>query len=290
VTRTTTRSDSVSSTGSTSSTKRTRVVDEEEDIVLPKKLKAKSINVEMSIEEKIDLILNKVMSWEPIINQIPGMLNNLQSMSDNVQQLDTRVTTLETTQTAANDDIESIKSDLESARGEVNALKQNAICNDLVFYGLPPEVNSTNQFEVLQEIGEKLNVPMEKENFKKVFIRNNKTNTEKLIIATFTDNNHKERVKKQFKQRVEPIIVEDVVDIPEMSPFCGRQVYIVVKDQLTPENAKLLKEARKYKGTLFKHVWPSDGRILMKVSDDSRAHEVRTIADINKEVSRVQNT
>jgi Baculovirus FP protein len=244
---------------------------------------------EMSSDEKIDMILKKLVSMEPLLNQIPGMIQNIQSMDANLQHLNTRVASVETNQAASHDDIEEIKVELDSARGEVNALRQKSICNELVFYGLPPQVNNTNQLEVLKEIGEQLNEPLDMEHLQKVFTRKNKNNTESMIIATFKDNNQKERIKREFKQRVEPIIVEDVVDVDEVSHWRGRNIYVVLKDQLTPENRKLLKEAKKYKGSIFKHVWPCNGRILMRKEDDSIPIEVRTITDINKAVDKARN-
>lgn len=75
---------------------------------------------------------------------------------------------------------------------------------------------------------------------------------------------------RNFNKDPKQKILEEIVQLSKDSPTRGRQLFI--KNQMTQINAKINNEARKHKNKIFEYVWEKDGRTMIRVNADSKAH------------------
>jgi hypothetical protein len=288
--RVTTRSNSISSENSSCSSKRNHLEtspEAENSNKRPVKLRKPSSKKMATVVDKLDKILSTLTLWEPSIRKIETIHHQVREVSDSVIKLDERVSTLETDQ-SSKEDVKSIKIELDKSIAAINVLQQNSLSNDFVLYGLPPEVTNEEKFEILAKFTEELNEKIKETDLKQIYIRSNKNNTEKLICGSFYSSEQKERILKKFKTKIDPIVVEDIVDVAESSTWRGRE--IVLKNQLSAATRKLLSEARTLNQGCLKFIWESKGRVLVRKDENSTPIEIRSTVQLSEILARTKTT
>ena len=165
---------------------------------------------------------------------------------------------------------------------KINNLKQLAIQNDFIMYGLPPNIKTEDLQGNFDSIGAILN---ENLMVTKSFKINSKKKRETVVFGTFKDNYHK---KKIFALKKETLVtIEDIInEPPEMSSFMGKE--IVFKNRLTQLNQAILTEATKTKGEFFKYAWDIEGRIHLKKDENSKSIAITSLKHLQNIVEEAK--
>lgn len=128
---------------------------------------------------------------------------------------------------------------------------------------------------IMAKIATKLGTSLKKTDFKVLYIANHRNKTSSHITGTFyEERKHNEVFIKQKLLLAEknPILMEDVINLPQSSPLRGTQVRI--RTMLTQHTWKLLVYTRSLASNQFEFIWERDGKIMMRKNTASRPIEV----------------
>lgn len=238
----------------------------------------------------IDDVLRKLASWETSIKKIDKLdtiEQQLSSLQENVNALNERVSLVEYSQHNNNTEVQTLKADLNCAISELNELKQESLSNEFVIYGLPPQISNEHAKGVVQHFATATGVQISDNDIQFAFARHIKRKSESIIVGRFKQLAAKQAVMKSFAEK-KPIPVKSVInDLEETLKQIGKE--LVIRNQLTPFNRKIMSEAHKINNGTFRFIWDSNGRIMLKKTELDRAIHIRSMALVN-EMSLAQRT
>ena len=229
-----------------------------------------------AIMRKLNGLDSRFDNIETKIDDVKGLFN---SLSERTTLIYNRLSSLESTSYNA---FSSITHECTFMSAEINNLKQVAIQNDFIMYGLPPHVKTEDLRGIFDSIGAILG---ENLMVNKSFAINSKKKRETVVFGTFKDSHHK---KKIFALKKEvPVTIEDIINLPpEMSSFMGKE--IIFKNRLTQLNQAILTEATKTKGQLFKYAWDIEGRIHLKKDENSEPIAITSLEHLRNIVEEAK--
>lgn len=243
----------------------------------------------------------------------PQKMTTLESLAASIERLEQRLSkkidenaeNLETKFVAVETIVKEVKDGFVAMREEVfnmqikvnkqelliNQLEQDALSDSFNVFGLPALTgNKADPIPIIQKILSKIGVESSPEEFKTCFHIQHRSGKGSHISATCWD----ERKKREILQKArdfnkvpnQKILVEEIVQLPKDSPARGRQLFI--KNQMTEINAKINNEARKYRKKIFEYVWEKDGRTMIRVNADSKAHYIRSLQQLEHFVNEAK--
>lgn len=233
-------------------------------------------------------ILAKLNSWEQKIEKIDkldSIEQQLGSLHNNIEQLNDRMALIEHSQSTHTNEVAKIRTDLEQAKNEINLLKQEHLSEDFVIYGLPPDVKTEDSAMIIKNFCGAIETAIEDTDVKKSFTRLIKNKSESIIVGSFSRTEVKQKVMKAFREK-KPVPNEDVLDLPLTSPWRGKP--ITIRNQLTSHNRLLLTEAKKLNEGVFKYIWESNGKIMVRKDDGIRPFTVFSLAQFSEKLSEAR--
>lgn len=126
---------------------------------------------------------------------------------------------------------------------KVNEAQQEAVESDFFLDGLPPNIDSQDVPLVLAAFGTFIDQQLKSEDLcEPPRFFTNKERTSGAIIGTFKSLAQKSAIERAFESK-QPIPVEDVVELPELSTLRG--TLVIMRNSLTPEYQLILSEAHR---------------------------------------------
>ncbi len=211
--------------------------------------------------EKIDGVKEEIKS--EIKNEIDGVKKEIKLIDEKISK-----------------ELTGIKKSLSALEIRISDLEQSNNKSTLIMTGLPPVKNNTTLAHfniVLKKLGESA----VENDFKRLSIIPYKSGVGSFIIADFWEERKKVTIIKKFKALIKegkPLEVNKIFLVDNSALFNAKQIRI--KNLLTKYKADLLKQAQTFRDKPFKYVWENDGRILVKEKDDSKAIEIKSVAQL----------
>lgn len=238
--------------------------------------------------------MEMVTGWGPSIRKIDSIdarITSIESKVDAVStqmaQMETRITGLEQASGNTSEGVKVLRDELYALKAEVNKLEQHKLENEFLLHGLPPSVTSQDILTVLDSLGTKVDTPITVEDFReppRIFTNRNRSSS--TIIGTFISHEKKNKVMKGFKAK-RPIFCEDLVDLPATSTYRGKMV--TIRNSLTSTNRRILSEALRLKGDLFRFAWEVYGRVLLRRDENSRTIEISSVDQLHNVIEDARN-
>ena len=230
-----------------------------------------------AIMRKLSGLDNRFDQIETKIDDVKGLFNNLR---EKTVEIDNRLSSLEST---SNKTFSDINNDNHCMRAEMNQLRQITIQNDFIMYGLPPQVKNEDLPAIFDSIGAILGQNLM---VLKPFAINSRKKRETVVFGTFKDTQHKKEIFALKKQV--PVPIEDIISLStEFSSFKGKE--IVFKNRLTQVNQAILTEANKTKNGLFKYAWDVEGRVHLKMDDNSKPILITSLEHLRYIIGEAKN-
>lgn len=235
----------------------------------------------MTTDEKINFLVEKMISVEAkqdtastnintIINEIGLLKNDYKCVSEKVDNVESNMATL--------------KSENEYLKKSVNSLAQQSLSNEICIFNLPP-VNKDKVDDVILGICSATGFPMNiKNDIKTKYVVTQKNNKAHIVI-NFYDQRCKDGFMNSCKNK-KPLLFEDICKLKNDDLLNGTEIF--VKNKLSQFNREILKEARNHK-EIFKFVWESEGRILMRHDETSPIIHVQSVNDVLEAVKKPKN-
>jgi len=162
-----------------------------------------------------------------------------------------------------------LQNELSEIKNQLNKTEQRELNNNIIIQGIPYK-NEENIEGIVKKIGEKLQISLTSQNFSATRLGKiaNKATPIKVILTS-------SEVKKQvMKSKVKTRLNTEGLGFTEKNK-------IFINHDLTKKNMELFKAAQEFrKANDYKFLWISDGNILMKKIENSKAMLVQSINDL----------
>lgn len=227
------------------------------------------------LDKKLEKNFGDVMKMLKELNQTQL------SISSDLKEVKTHVEKLDTAVVKAQADIATLQNDNLILQSEVAQMEQSALKKSINFFGLPP-LKQEDAFAVVATFGLKIGVQMRRDDFKDIYVANHRNKTSSHIAGTVYDERKSSSLFlkiRELKRANKPVLVEDIVKLPENSTLRGTEVK--VKTRLTQYTRKLLALTRLHAAQHFQFIWEADGRILIKKDKDSKLIEIKNEQQLN---------
>lgn len=166
--------------------------------------------------------------------------------------------------------------DIITVKKEINELKQNNICDDIVITGIP-ESNNENLLETVNSLLVQYDIVVKSTDLKSIYrLKNMKCGVNSPILLVLKDEHMKSLIME--KQKINgPILLPFIESASLMNP---QKVFF--KHRLTTENLTLLRNVRRFcRENLYQFVWTTnDGKILIKKTTEDRPIKISSIKDL----------
>lgn len=173
--------------------------------------------------------------------------------------------------------IDEIYDEVHTTKQEINNIKQNNMCNDVVITGIPESVNE-NLLSVVNESLIQYHMSIKEADVKQIYrLKNKCSGINAPVLMVFRDEKIKSLIL-QNQKKLGPILLRSFVDkIPE-SDFRK----IIFKHRVTKENLQLLRETRKFGREMdYKYVWTyNNGNVFIKKTNDSCAISISSLKEL----------
>ena len=179
-------------------------------------------------------------------------------------------------------DVMNLKTTVATLTVENNQLQQKFLSNDVLFSGLPPlKKNETPKF--IDALATHLNVNINSDDIRDAFSIPSKDKKRSITIVKFFNHQKKSLVMECFRKK-SPVVLEDLMSLPENDKRRGSQIYI--GSNLTAENRNIMRAARAEQ--MFKFIWEREGRILIRPTEKANVIEVQSINQLNEIVQTLR--
>lgn len=222
-----------------------------------------------SLNSSAKEVQNKLADFESSMNfnssQLDQVLTGFAEMKTNFAKLQAKQEALEKENILLKKTIKEIKS-------EFQIMEQKSLAQNLEIAGLPDSVDTKL---IIPSLCAKTNIPLPDEN--SYSVKKQATGTQsrpKPILVSFKNRELRDTLLKKSKQLR-----------PKVSDFTGKtgdDGAVFVNEQLTPQLKQLFYNAKKIqKEKGFAFLWVTEGKILLKKTNESKAKRVYDIDDLN---------
>jgi hypothetical protein len=181
-----------------------------------------------------------------------------------------------------NQNAETFKKELSALEIRINDIEQN-INNSSSFmvHNLPKPVLMSNM-QLVNKALTGLGLQLKEDDIKRLQVIPYKSGIGVFAIVSLWNEKKKFDLMKRAKEKAksDPVGVKEVFQVDPLSALYTKNV--TFRTLLTRERAELYKKVQAYRNKPFKYVWENNGRILVKEKDDSRAIEIKSLAQIQE--------
>lgn len=153
-------------------------------------------------------------------------------------------------------------------------MEQGTLASAFNVFGIP-KINRKDTFEAFNSICTALDCAVTEADLKELYVVHHKNNLTSHLSGSFYDVRKKIEImnaQKAARKAEKPIICEDVFPTLELNhPLRGKEISLMAR--LTDTTSALYNFALSY-WDVYKHIWETDGKILVKVTDKSKPIEI----------------
>jgi hypothetical protein len=226
----------------------------------------KTTEEEMITKEQLD----KLLSGVDTINEVKSAMENIQK----------DITVLKNNQAKMSEEIKTIRDDVAKNKEKItkveileNKMNQISLANEAMLFGLP-RTDKANIPDILQNLSQKLEIDLSKEQFHQIYLVSTKKNSS-ILNMKFKKNEDKAVFLKKFKEK-KPVQIQHIVQLNDGDTMTGKELSVAGK--LTKFNRELMAEARRHSEQV-KYVWEKDGKILITTANQ-KTREITSKSDI----------
>lgn len=217
-------------------------------------------------DEKLDKMFDVLFELK---SQQTEFLKRMETAEEDAKKTKSRVTEVEKVQDKHTD--------------KIDFLEQEVYNNYCSILGLP-EMKSADAPGVLEKLCRLCEYSINiKNDLKEIYARKDKNGGQ--IVLRFHDIRNKSNFMAAFKTK-KPILVEQIIDLAPDSQYRAKDIYL--RERLTTNNALLRKECKNFLETHFLYVWDSQGRILVKIDEDSKPIRIRSSEHLKSVVQSIK--
>lgn len=215
---------------------------------------------------------------EELTKAINNLTSSVQEIKNTVKATESKVDKLTNSVNAIVKEQELLRTDIDDLYEENNRLKvqvdqleQYSRKANIVIKGIPPHKDE-NLYELVKNIGSKIEVNLKDYDIIAAHRLPSSTNMSPIIVRLLNYDKKSSVVQKSKKAKLNTAMLGLEVDPPNP---------IYIDEHLTPQNAFLLKKAQELRrdGTV-RFVWTKDGKILLRVDENSPVTRIYTEQDI----------
>jgi ASC-1-like (ASCH) protein len=211
--------------------------------------------------------------------------------SDQFQQLLNGQKTILEELTSIKNSVIDITIRVNNLEDELNEIKQQQMLKSIRVTGFPPATENVSASIILLRFFKSFGVTLKENDFKNIFVLNNRQKTMSSIMATFYEERKRdEAFAKYRKARREknPVLVETVIPslIKDDSPFKGKELRMFTK--LTERTQLMLTTARSMLAAKYEFIYEHDGQVLIKQGNGTKTTKIKTMAML-KEIAAKQH-
>lgn len=167
--------------------------------------------------------------------------------------------------------------DIITVKKEINELKQNNICDDIVITGIP-ETKNENLLEAVNSLLMQYDIVVKSTDLKSIYrLKNMKCGVNSPILLILKNEYVKSLIME--KQKINgPILLPFIESACLMNPHQK----VIFKHRLTIENLTLLRNVRRFcRENSYQFVWTTnDAKILIKKTSEDRPIKISSLKDL----------
>lgn len=167
--------------------------------------------------------------------------------------------------------------DIITVKKEINELKQNNICDDIVITGIP-ETKNENLLEAVNSLLVQYDIVVKSTDLKSIYrLKNMKCGVNSPILLILKNEYVKSLIME--KQKINgPILLPFIESACLMNPHQK----VIFKHRLTIENLTLLRNVRRFcRENSYQFVWTTnDAKILIKKTSEDRPIKISSLKDL----------
>lgn len=167
--------------------------------------------------------------------------------------------------------------DIITVKKEINELKQNNICDDIVITGIPETMNE-NLLEAVNSLLMQYDIVVKSTDLKSIYrLKNMKCGVNSPILLILKNEYVKSLIME--KQKINgPILLPFIESACLMNPHQK----VIFKHRLTIENLTLLRNVRRFcRENSYQFVWTTnDAKILIKKTSEDRPIKISSLKDL----------
>lgn len=231
--------------------------------------------------EEMNVTRNELNTLKDKINKsnihLPTHVENIEPINQSTEETNTNFDkiTISTTVTEILN-LHGVCDDIITVKKELNELKQQHICDDIVITGIP-ETKNENLLEIVNSLLVQYEIVIKSTDLKSIFrLKNMKCGVNSPILLVLKN----EKVKCEIMEKQKhsgPIIIHQNIETASTNPL-----KVFFKHRLTLENLHLLRNVRKFcRENSYRFVWTTnDAKILIKKSSESRTIKILSLKDL----------
>ena len=226
------------------------------------------------------------MSLEEICNQLTALNAKSAAVEAALMGLTAKVSTLQVLIDAIlerlqknEEKIALVETQQETIAGKINELEQQDKAKCFRLTGFPARPPGKDPFIAVSMVLNAVGMQVEQKDFKKIYMSNHLNKTDAHYTGEFYDERKKDEANRLFKEfrKTKPLLLGNVFTDVNDEKWKAKEIRL--RSELTLHTRKLLSEVRTHMD-LFRFIWETNGRVLMKKTETSRAIQVRTSSDI----------